>query len=79
MAKNLYFTGNTVILDHGYGVITLYAHMSVLQVKKGQVVQTGDVLGLSGKTGRVTGPHLHWGAIIQRQKVNPFELTKIMQ
>jgi murein DD-endopeptidase MepM/ murein hydrolase activator NlpD len=76
LAKNLFFTGNTVILDHGYGVLTLYAHMSKLKVKKGQMVEGGHLLGLSGMTGRVTGPHLHWMAIIHKQKVNPIGLTQ---
>ncbi len=71
LAKDLFFTGNTVILDHGLGFFTIYAHLSKLQVKVGQVVNTGENLGLSGATGRVSGPHLHWGAVIQRVKVNP--------
>jgi murein DD-endopeptidase MepM/ murein hydrolase activator NlpD len=79
MAKNLYFTGNTVVLDHGYGVITLYAHMSKIKVKVGDVVETGQLLGLSGKTGRVSGPHLHWQAVILGTKVNPLELTHVMR
>lgn len=79
IAKDLFFTGNTVILDHGYGVLTLYAHMSKLNVKKGQEVKAGELLGLSGKTGRVTGPHLHWMAIVHKQKVNPFDLTQVMK
>jgi murein DD-endopeptidase MepM/ murein hydrolase activator NlpD len=79
MAKKLYFTGNTVILDHGYGVITVYAHMSKLKVKVGRVVKAGDLLGLSGKTGRASGPHLHWQAVIGAVKVNPLELTKVMK
>lgn len=77
LAKSLFFTGNTVVLDHGYGLVTIYAHMTTLKVKKGDIVKSGNLLGLSGKTGRVTGPHLHWGAIIHGQKVNPFELTKL--
>jgi murein DD-endopeptidase MepM/ murein hydrolase activator NlpD len=78
-AGELYFTGNTVILDHGFGVFTLYAHMSKLQVKNDDVVKRGQVLGLSGKTGRVSGPHLHWGALIRGVKVNPHDLTQVMR
>jgi len=79
MSKNLFYTGNTIMLDHGYGIYTLYAHMSRLGVKKGQVVQKGASLGLSGMTGRVSGPHLHWQAVINRVKVNPLDLTKVMR
>ncbi|HUP56205.1 MAG TPA: M23 family metallopeptidase [Bdellovibrionota bacterium] len=79
LAKHLYFTGKTVGIDHGYGVITLYAHMSKIRVKEGEVVDTGKVLGLSGMTGRVSGPHLHWQAVIQGVKVNPLDLTKVMR
>lgn len=79
LAKDLFFTGKTVIVDHGYGVLTLYAHMSKLGVKKGQEVVAGHKLGLSGKTGRVTGPHLHWMAVIHKQKVNPLGLTQVMK
>jgi murein DD-endopeptidase MepM/ murein hydrolase activator NlpD len=79
LAKFLYFTGNTVGIDHGYGVITLYAHMSKIEVKVGDKVDTGQVLGLSGKTGRASGPHLHWQAVIQGVKVNPLELTRVMR
>lgn len=79
LAEDLFFTGNTVLIDHGYGVFTLYAHMSKLDVKKGQRVASQEVLGLSGKTGRVSGPHLHWGAIIHKAKVNPKFLTEVMQ
>jgi hypothetical protein len=79
LAKNLFFTGNTVILDHGYGVLTLYAHMSKLKIRKGREVNTGDLLGLAGMTGRANGPHLHWMAIIQKQKVNPLGLTQVMK
>lgn len=78
MAKNLFYTGNTVIIDHGYGIITLYAHMSKLKVKLGDVVPMRGLLGWSGKTGRVNGPHLHWQAIVHRTKINPIGLTQVI-
>jgi hypothetical protein len=77
LAKNLFFTGNTVIVDHGLGVILLYAHLSRIDVKVGQIVENGQVLGLSGATGRVTGPHLHWGLRIQGARVDPFALVQM--
>jgi hypothetical protein len=79
LAKNLFFTGNTVILDHGYGIFTIYAHMSHLKVKRGQVVQDGQLLGLSGMTGRAAGPHLHWGVVIGHTKVDPMEFVQALR
>lgn len=79
LAKSLFYTGNTVMIDHGYGVITLYAHMSKIQVKPGQVLKARERLGLSGKTGRVNGPHLHWQAVVHRVKVNPLGLTQVVR
>lgn len=79
LAKNLFFTGNTVIIDHGYGVLTLYAHLSKLRTKKGKEVKSGQLIGLSGRTGRVTGPHLHWMAVVHKQKVNPLGLIQVMR
>jgi murein DD-endopeptidase MepM/ murein hydrolase activator NlpD len=75
----LYFTGYTVILDHGYGVFTIYGHMSKLKTKNEKILKTGALLGLSGMTGRSSGPHLHWGAVISGEKVSPLELTTVMQ
>lgn len=77
LAKNLYYSGNTVIIDHGFGLLTMYFHMSKFKVKKGDAVEAGDLLGLSGKTGRVTGPHLHWQVIINKIKVNPADLLEV--
>jgi murein DD-endopeptidase MepM/ murein hydrolase activator NlpD len=77
LAKNLFFTGNTVIVDHGLGVILLYAHLSRIDVKVGDMVDKGQLLGLSGATGRVTGPHLHWGLRIQGARVDPFTLVQM--
>lgn len=79
LAQELYFTGNTVMIDHGYGLITLYAHMTKIDVKVGQEVKEGDLLGLSGMTGRATGPHLHWGVVINKTKINPLELTLVQR
>jgi murein DD-endopeptidase MepM/ murein hydrolase activator NlpD len=76
LAKDLFYSGNTVIIDHGYGLLTMYFHMSKLGVKKGQMVSAHEQLGLSGKTGRVTGPHLHWQAVIHQVKVNPMGLVE---
>jgi len=58
---DLYFTGGTVIVDHGYGLSSIYQHMSRLDVTVGQHIEQGDLVGAVGATGRVTGPHLHWG------------------
>jgi murein DD-endopeptidase MepM/ murein hydrolase activator NlpD len=77
LAKDLFFTGNTVILDHGLGVYSLYAHLSRIDVKPGDMVSTGQLLGLAGATGRVTGPHLHWGMRVQGARVDPFSLVEI--
>ncbi len=71
LAGDLYFSGNTVILDHGGGLFTVYAHLSRIDVAEGARRKRGEPLGLSGATGRVTGPHLHWGARIGDRIVDP--------
>jgi murein DD-endopeptidase MepM/ murein hydrolase activator NlpD len=77
LASDLYFAGKTVIIDHGLGVFSLYCHFSRFRVKRGDFVHKGDVIGEIGSTGRVTGPHLHWGIKIQGSRVDPFSLLSL--
>jgi murein DD-endopeptidase MepM/ murein hydrolase activator NlpD len=78
LVKNRFYSGGTVLLDHGEGIYTCYFHMSQFNVKQGDMVKRGDILGLSGKSGRVTGPHLHFSARINAVQVDPLQLIDIM-
>jgi murein DD-endopeptidase MepM/ murein hydrolase activator NlpD len=78
LAEALYFSGNTVVIDHGLGLYTLYAHFESISVQPGDLVDTGALLGKVGATGRVTGPHLHWGATINRARTNPLQLITLL-
>ena len=77
LAEDLYFSGNTVVLDHGLGLYTYYAHCSRMAVKPNEMVTRGQVIAEVGATGRVTGPHLHWACRLNEARVNPLELTKV--
>jgi len=77
LAEDLYFSGNTVVLDHGFGLYTYYAHCSTMAVKPGDTVTRGQVIAEVGATGRVTGPHLHWACRLNEARVNPLELTRV--
>lgn len=74
LAKELFYAGNAVILDHGAGLFTIYAHLSRIDVQPGDVVKPNQVIGLSGATGRVNGPHLHWGVRIHGVEADPMQL-----
>ena len=66
-----FFNGKTVFIDHGQGLISMFCHLSKIEVKKGQHIYQGELLGLVGKTGRVTGSHLHWGMSLNNARVDP--------
>jgi murein DD-endopeptidase MepM/ murein hydrolase activator NlpD len=68
---NYFFNGKTVLVDHGQGLITMYCHMSSISVAVGQAVDKGQYIGDVGKTGRVTGAHLHWSVSLNNARVNP--------
>lgn len=76
LATNLFYTGNTVIVDHGLGIFTIYGHLSKVNVNVGDLLPKGHVLGLTGKTGRVTGPHLHWGVKVHQEWINGLSLVE---
>ena len=78
LVKKRFYSGGTVLLNHGQGVYTCYFHMSQFKVKKGDIVKRGEILGLSGQSGRVTGPHLHFSARINGVQVDPLQLVQLI-
>jgi murein DD-endopeptidase MepM/ murein hydrolase activator NlpD len=77
LARLLYYEGNFVVLDHGQGLLTIYMHLSEFKVKEGDQVKRGQVIGLSGGTGRATGPHLHVGVRWQGTYLDPAALIRL--
>lgn len=77
-AREFYYSGNTVILDHGQGLYSTMAHLSEFGVKEGQEVAQGALLGKVGATGRVTGPHLHWAVRLHGARVDPLKLVEAL-
>lgn len=78
-AGDLFYTGGTVIIDHGLDIFTVYGHLSKTTVNAGDIVDRGDLIGLSGNSGRTSGPHLHWGVKIQGQYVDGMALIEETQ
>jgi murein DD-endopeptidase MepM/ murein hydrolase activator NlpD len=77
LVDELFFTGKSVILDHGWGLYSMYFHLSEVSVKNGDRVDTGTMLGRVGSTGRSTGAHLHWGIKMNGARVDPFSLLRL--
>ena len=78
LARNLFYSGDIVIVDHGLGVFTNYAHLSKIEVMEGQYIARGDPIGLTGSTGRVSGPHLHWGVKVNGVYVDPLQFLSVI-
>ena len=77
LATDQFFSGKSILIDHGLGLFTMYFHLSEMLVKEGETVGRGVVIGLVGSTGRATGPHLHWGARLNNARVDPYELIRM--
>ena len=77
LAESLFFSGNTVVLDHGLGLYTLYGHLELIAVGVGDLVEAGTPLGRAGATGRVTSPHLHWAVRLNEARVDPLQLVAV--
>jgi murein DD-endopeptidase MepM/ murein hydrolase activator NlpD len=77
LTDELFFSGKSIILDHGWGTFTMYFHLSEIGVQQGEVVKKGQVIGRVGASGRATGPHLHWGLRIAGARVDPFSAARL--
>jgi murein DD-endopeptidase MepM/ murein hydrolase activator NlpD len=78
VARDLYFSGNTVVIDHGLGLFSMLAHLSAIHVQEGDAVAADQVVGLVGATGRVTGPHLHWAVRAGNARIDPLSLLALL-
>jgi murein DD-endopeptidase MepM/ murein hydrolase activator NlpD len=78
LARGLYFSGNTVIIDHGLGLFSMLAHLSAFDVHEGDLVADGQIVGRVGATGRVTGPHLHWAVRVGGARVDPLSVLALL-
>jgi len=77
-ARELYFSGRVVMIDHGLGVVSVLAHLSRIDVREGETVASGNVVGRVGSTGRVTGAHLHWGLRVGEARVDPLAVLALL-
>ncbi len=77
LAEELFFGGNTIILDHGQGIYTIYMHLAEFNITPEDIISKGDVIGFEGSSGRSTGPHLHFGVKVLNINTNPISLVKL--
>ena len=77
LTGDFFFNGQSIVIDHGGGILTMYFHLSEIMVKEGMSVESRQIIGRVGQSGRATGPHLHWGARVHNARVDPFSLVKI--
>ncbi len=78
ISQDRFYSGNSIVIDHGQGVYSCYFHLSKMNYKKGDFIKKGDILGLSGDTGRVTGPHLHFSFRIHGVQVDPLDAISLL-
>lgn len=78
LVATYYFTGDTVVIDHGLGLFSLFAHLSAIDLQQGELVKAGQVIGSVGATGRVTGPHLHWAVRANGARIDPLSLLSTL-
>jgi murein DD-endopeptidase MepM/ murein hydrolase activator NlpD len=78
LAKSLFFSGNIIIVDHGTGIFSNYAHLSRIDVERGQYLEKGQLMGYSGATGRVSGPHLHWAIKVNGIYIDPLQFVDVI-
>jgi hypothetical protein len=78
LAKNLFYSGNVVLIDHGTEIFTIYAHLNKINVAAGRQIEKGQMVGLTGASGRVSGPHLHWGVKVNGVAVNPLQFVEVI-
>lgn len=79
LSRDFFYSGNTIIIDHGLGIFTMYGHLSKRMVQEGEIIPEGTVIGLAGATGRVTGPHLHWGVTVNGMAIEGESLVRASQ
>ncbi|UCE35561.1 MAG: M23 family metallopeptidase [Deltaproteobacteria bacterium] len=79
LTANHFFSGKSIIIDHGGGIHSMYFHLSRISIKAGEMVKKGDLIGLTGSSGRVTGPHLHFGIRLDGRRINPLKLIEVSE